>query len=106
MRYCVILYVGHFWLPYFGLVYVQYLLYMPISVIFTPIYFLCLAPQVVFVCGHVVLAQCANEGGGVGVTRIAEHCLQMCARNYSVTRFIVQTQGLMPGPSPDLGPTG
>ena len=39
---------------------------MPISVIFTPIYFLCLAPQVVFVCGHVVLAQCANEGGGGG----------------------------------------
>ena len=49
--YCVIVYVGHFWPPNFGLIYVQLLLYMPKSLIFTPKYFLCLPLLVFSVCG-------------------------------------------------------
>ena len=37
--YFVIVYVGHFWPPNVGPLSVQSLIYMPISLIFTPIYF-------------------------------------------------------------------
>ena len=60
----IILYVGCFTTPRFGLLSVQSLLYMPISLIFT-LNYLCT------VCHRVLSrAQCANEGGG-GIAWVA-----------------------------------
>ena len=50
--YCVIVYVGYFWPPDFGLISVQPLPYTPKSLLFIPIYFLRLPLSVVSVRGH------------------------------------------------------
>ena len=63
MRYCVIVYVGHFWPPSFGLISVQSLIYTPKCLIFTLIYFLRLPPLFVSICVYGELAQYANKGG-------------------------------------------
>ena len=64
-RYCVILYVGQFWPPNFGLISVQSLIYMPISMLAMSESFFCIPPYFVSACGHGVSAQYKNH-----ITRI------------------------------------
>ena len=49
---------------------------------------------------------CTNEGGEGGVAQVAKNGSRMCIRNYSGAQFIVPSQGLMMGPSPDPGHIG
>ena len=65
-RYCVIFYVSHFWPLHLRKIYFQYLIYMPLSLLFTPKYFLHQPPQVLSIHVPRVHARCANEGGGEG----------------------------------------
>ena len=105
-RYCVIVNVGHFCPPYFGPIYTWYLLYIPKSLIFTPIFSLCLPPLDVSINGHNEHARGAwTRGKEGGVTSVAQSSSQMCAQNYSGAQFIVPSRGLIPGPSTAPGPT-
>ena len=101
----ITVYFGHGWPPNFGPTSVWSLLYTPKSLLFTPIYFLCLPPLVVSVCGHREHMRGARTTGRGG-SRVWNIFSQMCARNYSVAQFIAPSQGLMLCPSPDPGPIG
>ena len=68
--------------------------------IFTAISFLYLPPYIDYVCGHGEHARGAQTGGEGGVTWVEKNRSQMCARNYSCTRFIPPSQGLIPAPGP------
>ena len=43
---------------------------------------------------------------GGGVMQMAKRFMRVFVRNYSGARFIVPSQGLIPGTSPFSGPTG
>ena len=107
-RYCVIVYVGNFWPSNFGPISVWSLIYLLISLICTPKYFLCL-PQFVFsirgLLEHVRGVK-IRGGGGVGVTQVPKKGLRMCKRYYYGAQFIVPTWSPMMGPSPAPDSTG
>ena len=64
------------------------------------------SPYIIFVCSHRERAQCMNEGLAGGVVLVEKTLMWVCTCNYSSTQFITPIQGLILGPSPDLGPAG
>ena len=80
---------------------------MPKYLIFTSIYFFYLTQLVFSIHSHGERAHGVKfRGGKGGVPWGAEMFLQICARNYYGTQFIVPSRGLMLGTSRSPGPAG
>ena len=108
-RYCVIVYVGHFWTPGFCTISIRSLIYVTMFSLPLPLWhkhtwvgIRRLSP--VSFQGEIVSD--AQTRGGSGVVQAAKTCMQVCAQNYSGVWFVALEQGPIPYISPVPGPTG